>query len=59
MSYISAFKQWYSYCTSVREDPLELPCNGELAAFFIAERVEVLGSIGSLKYWIVMLNLDS
>ncbi len=56
MSYISAFKQWFSYCTSIREDPFNLPCNGELAAFFIAERVEALGSIGSIKNWTAMLN---
>ncbi len=56
ISYMTAFKQWYIYCQSIREDPMKLPCEPELAVFFLADRVAHTGSIGSIKNWSAMLN---
>ncbi len=53
---MTAFKQWVLYCITIRENPLRLPCDTELATFFLADRVHHTGSIGSIKNWSAMLN---
>ena len=54
--YVSSLRQWVTYCVSIDEDPFQIPINPELAAFWIADRTQQMGSIKSINTWQAMLS---
>lgn len=55
LHYVSSFRQWVTYCISINENPLKMPIDSELAAYWIADRTNQMGNIKSFCTWQSML----